>query len=67
MIDWLAFVIVVVTALVSACLLVTLYSLALRLGDGAASWRRYASIGMFVLCGIAVAFGIWIIVPFFHQ
>ena len=67
MIDWLAFVIVVVTALVSACHLVTLYSLALRLGDGAAPWRRYASIGMYVLCGIAVAFGIWIIVPFFHQ
>lgn len=61
-IDWLAFFTVVVASLVSACLIVTLFSLALRLGDGKAAWRRPVSISMFVLCGIAVAFGIYLIV-----
>ena len=67
MIDWVAFLIVVVTSLVAACALVTLYSLALRLADGEQPWRRWASIGMFVLCGLAVAFGIYLIVPALHH
>lgn len=66
MIDWSAFLVVVVAALVAACLLVTLFSVALRLGDGAAPWRRPVSIGMYVLCGLAVAFGIYLIVPALH-
>jgi hypothetical protein len=65
-IDWSAFATVVLVALGSACLLVALFSAALRLGDGTAPWRRTASIGLYVLCGLAVAFGIYLIVPALH-
>jgi len=61
-IDWLAFFTVVLASLVSACLIVTLFSLGLRLGDGKAKWRRPVSLAMFVLCGIAVVFGLYLIV-----
>src|SRR5690606_7279943 len=39
MIDWPAFVTVVVASLVAACGVVTVFALALRLGDGEAAWR----------------------------
>ncbi len=45
----------------------TLFSLALRLGDGAAPWRKPASVAMYVLCGLLVAFGIFLIVPALHS
>jgi hypothetical protein len=67
MIDWLAFVSVVVAAVVSACLIVTLFSLALRLGDGAEPWRKRVSVALFVLCGLVVLFGVYLIVPALHQ
>jgi hypothetical protein len=66
-IDWVAFLTVVVGSLVAACLLVVLFSLGLRLSDGTASWRRPASVGLFVLCALVVAFGIYLVVPFFHH
>jgi len=62
MIDWLAFVWVFLAALVSACVGVTLFALGLRLDDGDAAWRRPVSVLMFVLCGLAVLFGLYIIV-----
>jgi amino acid transporter len=66
-IDWLAFVTVVAAALLSACALVTVFSLALRFGDGEAPpWRRPISIVLFVVCVAIVLFGIYLIVPFFH-
>lgn len=65
-IDWASFAIVVVASLISACTLVTLFSLALRAADGPQRWRRPVSIGLFVLCGVAVAFGIYLIVPALH-
>jgi hypothetical protein len=67
MIDWLKFVEVVLVSLFSASLIVTLFSLALRLGDGDARWRRWASVALYVLCGVAVLFGIYLIVPALHQ
>ncbi|CAN5632782.1 hypothetical protein BH10ACT7_BH10ACT7_16820 [soil metagenome] len=67
MIDWNAFVVVVVAAGVSAFLLVTVFSLALRLGDGAAAWRKPLSIGLYVLCALIVLFGIYLIVPALHR
>jgi len=67
MIDWLKFVEVVLVSLFSATVIVTLFSLALRLGDGEARWRRVASVALFALCGIAVLFGIYLIVPALHQ
>lgn len=62
-----AFVTVVVSALVAACLLVTLFSLALRLGDGKARWRRPVAVALFALCVFVVAFGIFLIVPALHK
>jgi hypothetical protein len=66
MIDWATFPLVVGVALVAASLLVTLFSLALRVGDGKETWRRPASVGLFVLCALVVAFGIYLIVPALH-
>ena len=67
MIHWETFPIVVAAALVAACLLVTLFSVALRVGDGPEPWRRPASVALYVLCGLAVAFGIYLIVPALHS
>ncbi len=64
-IDWLAFVTVVLASLVAACGVVTLFSLALRLGDGSAPWRRPASVALYVVCGAIVLFCISVIVPIF--
>jgi hypothetical protein len=50
---------------VSACGVVTLFSLALRLGDGEAAWRRPVSIALYVAGGLIVLFGVAIIVGFF--
>ena len=65
-INWLAFVVVVVASLVAACGVVILFSLALRLGAGDAPWRRLVSVALYVVCGLIVLFGIYLIVPFFH-
>ena len=66
MIDWTAFPVVEGVALLSACVLVTLFSVALRVGDSPEPRRRAASIALFVLCGAAVLFGIYLIVPALH-
>ena len=61
-----AFLTVVVGSLVAACLLVGLFSVGLRLSDGAAAWRRPVSVAVFVICAAVVVFGIYLIVPFLH-
>ena len=66
MIDWTTFPLVVGVALLSACVLVTLFSVALRVGDSPEPRRRIASVALFVLCGAAVLFGIYLIVPALH-
>ena len=66
MIDWTTFPLVVGVALLSACVLVTLFSVALRVGDSPEPRRRIASVALFVLCGITVLFGIYLIVPALH-
>lgn len=63
MIRWDFFIVVILSSLVAACLLVTLFSLALRFGDGEAPWRRRVSVAMYVLCGLLVVAGIILIVP----
>ena len=62
-IRWDYFLIVILSSLVAAGLLVTMFSLALRFGDAAAPWRRPLSIAMYVLCGLLVVCGIVLIVP----
>jgi hypothetical protein len=66
-INWGNFVTVIVASLVAASLLVTLFSLGLRLSDGEAPWRKPVSVSMFVLCGLLVAAGIFLIVPALHS
>lgn len=66
MIDWGSFALVAGASLIAACVLVTLFSLALRLGDGEARWRRPASVALYVLCGLCVVGGITLIVPALH-
>ena len=65
-IDWLAFVVVVVAALVAACIVITLFSTALRVGDGEAAWRRPVSIALYVVCALVVIFGLYLIIPALH-
>jgi len=65
-IDWMAFVTVVVAALVAACLLVTVFSVALRVGDSPSKRRRLGSVALFAVCGFIVLFGIFLIVPALH-
>ena len=66
-IAWGDFLTVIVASLVAASLLVTLFSLALRLGDGEERWRRPVAITMYALCGVLVAAGIFLIVPALHS
>ena len=65
-IDWLAFALVVGVTLVSACGVVAIFSLALRLGDGDEPWRRPAAVALYVVCAAIALFGIYLIVPGFH-
>jgi hypothetical protein len=65
-IDWMAFVTVVLAALVAACLLVTVFSVALRVGDSPSKRRRLGSVALFAVCGFIVLFGIFLIVPALH-
>jgi hypothetical protein len=64
-INWLAFLTVVLASLLSACAVVTLFSVALRLGDGDAAWRRPVAIALYVVGGLIVLFGVAIIVGVF--
>ena len=66
-IQWLNFVLVVGASLLAACLVVTSFSFALRLGDGSAPWRRPLSVLLFVLCGLLVLFGLYLIIPALHS
>jgi hypothetical protein len=65
-INWLAFVTVVVSALVAAAALMTLFAVGLRVNDGPERWRRPVAVLMFVLCGALVLAGIWLVVPVLH-
>jgi hypothetical protein len=66
MIDWMAFVAVIVAALVAACLLVTVFSLALRVGDSESTRRRFGAVALYAVCAFIVLFGIFLIVPALH-
>jgi hypothetical protein len=66
-IHWLDFVIVLVVSLVSASLFVATFSLALRVGSVDTPWRKRASIALYVLCGLIVLYGIYLIVPALHK
>ena len=71
MIDWLAFLSVAGASLLAALIVVGFYSLGLRLltpsGERSSGIRRFGAVTCFVVCAVAVAYGIYLIVPFFHQ
>jgi len=67
MIDWPAFFVVLVATLVAACLVVTLYSLGLRLVDRTTGVRRAAGVACFVASGLAVLYGVYLVIPYFHR
>ena len=62
MIDWGAFAVVALASFVAACVVVTLFATGVRLRV-AGSWAQYLCFG---LCGAAVLFGIYLIVPALH-
>jgi hypothetical protein len=66
MIDWAAFLIVLVTSIVSACLVVALFSLGLRLASVTGVWRRSLAVASFAVCGLAILFGVYLIIPALH-
>jgi hypothetical protein len=66
MIDWAAFLIVLVTSIVSACLVVALFSLGLRLTAASGHWRRSLGAASFGVCGLAILFGVYLIIPALH-
>jgi hypothetical protein len=65
-IDWAAFVVVVAVTLLGSCGLVVLYSLGLRLVDSPKGPRHVAGISCFVLCGLAVLYAVYLIIPGLH-
>jgi hypothetical protein len=66
MIDWAAFLVVLLATLVGASLVVSLYSLGLRLLDRSTGVRRFAGVACFVVCALVVLYGVYLIIPAFH-
>lgn len=67
MIDWMAFFIVLLATVTAASLVVTLYSVGLRLLDDGRGWRRPLGVACFVLCSLVVLYGVYLVIPYFHQ
>ena len=70
MIAWGSFLVVLVASVVGAGGVVTLFSLGLRLaGPDTASGRGRRALGVscFLLCAPLIAFGVYLVIPFFHQ
>jgi len=72
MIDWIAFLSVAAAALLASVVVVGFYALGLRLldADGVTSARgirRIGAIACFVVCAVAVLYGIYLIVPALHR
>jgi hypothetical protein len=66
MIDWFSFFVVFAVSIVAACSVMFLFSLGLRLVSVRHSWRRPAGIGCFVLCGLLILYGVYLIIPSLH-
>lgn len=66
MIDWFAFLTVLITSVVAGCVVMLLFSLGLRFANAAGTWRRPIGITAFALCGLVVLFGLYLIIPALH-
>jgi NADH:ubiquinone oxidoreductase subunit 6 (subunit J) len=67
MIDWVAFVTVLVASIVGACGVVFLFSVGLRMVGSDRPGRRPIGVIAFVLCGLLVVYGVYLIIPAFHR
>jgi hypothetical protein len=65
-IDWFSFFVVFAVSIVAACGVVFLFSLGLRLVSVRNGWRKPAGIGCFVVCGLVILFGVYLIIPSLH-
>lgn len=72
-INWNAFIVVAIATLISALVVVTLFSSAVRLhaaaldrSGRARNWTRVTEYMCYLLCAAAVLYGIYLIVPFFE-
>jgi hypothetical protein len=69
-IAWGSFLVVLIASVIAACSVVALFSIGLRLaGPEAGKHRGLRALGIacFVLCGLVVAYGVYLIIPFFHR
>jgi uncharacterized membrane protein len=73
MIDWPAFITVLVASVLSGVVVVTLFSLGLRLvsserpgSSHASNWRHALGIASFALCALAILYGVYLIIPGLH-
>jgi len=75
MIDWAAFSVVAAATILGAGSIVLFFALGVRLGaeggDSARQYRRRALVAgsraCYALSGLAVLFGVYLIVPYFHR
>jgi predicted permease len=67
MIEWGSFLIVLIASIVAACGVVALFSLGLRFA-GPETPRKTRGLGIlcFIVCGLVIAYGVYLIIPFFH-
>lgn len=63
MIEWGSFLVVLIVTVVGACGIVLLFSLGLRLVAAEGGWRRPAGVTSFVVCGLLILYGIYLIIP----
>lgn len=68
MIEWGSFLVVAVGSLVGGCGVVALFSLGLRFaGPAAKRGKRGLGIACFTACGVVVALGVALVIPYFAR
>jgi hypothetical protein len=68
MIEWGNFLLVLVASVVAACGVVVLFALGLRFaGPETTARTRALGVACFVMCGLLIAYGVYLIIPYFHQ
>lgn len=65
-IDWLSFLTVAATSIVAACVIVFLFSVGLRFVASGTTWRRPIGVLSFIVCGLLILFGVYLIIPGLH-
>lgn len=66
MIDWIAFLTVLVVSIVAGCGVVLLFALGLRLVAVEGGWRRPVGVVSFGACGLLILYGVYLIIPALH-